>query len=50
MNLFNPNIADKNQNPEGRTRRPSKGVIKPKGSQKEEIERLERKIERTTTE
>lgn len=47
--LFNPNIADKNQNPEG-PEDPQKGVIKPKGSQKEEIERLERKIERTTTE
>lgn len=44
--LFNPNIADKNQNPDTP---PAEGIIKPKGKT-QEIERMERKVERLSKE
>lgn len=50
--LFNPNIADKNQDPgtvEG-PEDPLSNLIKPKDSNKQEVERLTRKVEKLETE
>lgn len=45
--LFNPNIADKNQDPQTQgTGDPMDGVPKPKTGDKQEVERLTRKIEK----
>ena len=45
--LFNPNIADKNQDPQQQgPGDPMDGVPKPKTSDKQEVERLTRKIEK----
>lgn len=47
--LFNPNIADKNQDPQAQQQGPGDpmdGVPKPKTADKQEVERLTRKIEK----
>lgn len=52
--LFNPNIADKNQDPstqeESGPEDPLGNMVKPKSSNKEEVERLQRKVEKLETE
>ena len=52
--LFNPNIADKNQDPaaqeESGPEDPLGNMVKPKSSDKEEVARLERKVEKLETE
>lgn len=52
--LFNPNIADKNQDPSVQGERgpgdPLDKMVKPKSSNKEEVERLTRKLEKYETE
>lgn len=52
--LFNPNIADKNQDPSMQGQQgpgdPLKNMVKPKSSNKEEVDRLTRKLEKYQTE
>lgn len=52
--LFNPNIADKNQDPASQEDSgpddPLGNMVKPKSSYKEEAERLQRKVEKLETE
>ena len=52
--LFNPNIADKNQDPstqeESGPEDPLGNMVKPKSSDKEEVEKLQRKVEKLETE